>query len=306
MDQPALLRCHSPLLRLACPGCGNVLVPAPGGLRCTACGAAVPELDDVLRCAPPGRTEGTPGYDPHFFPGLDAIEERHFWFRVRRRLIRERLGRFVPDLAQRALFDIGCGTGALLAFLERAGVPVAGGCDAYEEGLRLARGRVRAPLLLVSEDQPPPLAEGQSLLGMFDVLEHIDDDRATLAWLASRLGPRGVLVLTVPAHPFLFDENDRLARHRRRYTRGELLGKLDAAGLRPLTVEHFMAGMMLPRLAGRLAGFAMHTQPDKLSPLSVIPVVNEVAYAALELERLLTLRLRPPFGTSLLAIAEKG
>ena len=305
MDQPAPLRCHSPLLRLACPACGSVLAAAPDGLRCTACGAALPERDEILRCAPPGRTEAAPGYDPHFFPGLDQVEERHFWFRVRRRLIRERLGRFVPDLAQRALFDIGCGTGALLAFLERTGVPVAGGCDAYEEGLRLARGRVQAPLLLVSEDQPPPLAEGQSLLGMFDVLEHIDDDRATLAWLASRLGPHGVLVLTVPAHPFLFDENDRLARHRRRYTRGELLEKLVAAGLRPLTVEHFIARMMPPRLAGQLAGFAIHKQPDKLSPLSVIPVVNEVAYAVLELERLLTLRARPPFGTSLLAIAER-
>ncbi len=117
---------------------------------------------------------------------------------------------------------------------------------------------------------------------MFDVLEHIDDDRATLRWLASVLAPGGVLVLTVPAHPFLFDDNDRLAHHRRRYTRRELLDKLREAGLQPVRVEHFMAAMVLPRVLSRLVGFALHKQPDRLSPLSVIPVVNGVAYGLLE------------------------
>jgi SAM-dependent methyltransferase len=302
-QQPASLRCHAPQLRLACPVCGAGLAPAAEGLRCPACAATLVERDGILACSASGVHGGRPGFDPHFFPGLAQVEERHFWFRARRRLIRERLARWVPDLGQRALFDIGCGTGALLAFLERAGVPLAGACDAYAEGLRLARARVRAPLLLVSEDQLPPLAAGQSLLALFDVLEHIDDDRAALAWLASVLAPGGVLVLTVPAHPFLFDENDRVACHRRRYTRPELLGKLRQAGLEPLRVEHFMAALVLPRVASRLAGFGLHKQAGKLSPLSVIPVVNELAYGVLELERRLTRWLRAPFGTSLLAIA---
>lgn len=301
--EPARLRCHSPLLRLACPACGAALEPAVDGLRCPACGSYLVEREGILACAPASRLEAAPGYDPHFFPGIDQVEQRHFWFRVRRRLIRERLERHVPDLAQRALFDIGCGTGALVAFLERTGVRVAGACDAYREGLLLARARVSAPLLLVSESQPPPLAVGQSLVGMFDVLEHVDDDRAMLRWLASVLAPGGVLALTVPAHPFLFDDNDRLAHHRRRYARWELLDKLEQAGFEALRVEHFMAAMVLPRILGRLVGFGLHHRPGELSALSVIPVVNDVAYGLLELERRLTRRLRAPFGTSLLAIA---
>lgn len=303
--QPASLRCHSPRLRLACRRCATGLAPSDEGLRCPACGLSLVEREGILACLPPGASGGRSGFDPHFFPGLDQIEERHFWFRARRLLIRERLQRWVPDLAQRALFDIGCGTGALVAFLERTGVTVAGACDAYAEGLRLARARVRAPLLLAAEDQLPPLAAGQSLIALFDVLEHIDDDRATLAWLASVLAPGGVLALTVPAHPFLFDENDRAACHRRRYTRPELLEKLREAGLRPLRVEHCMAALVVPRVVSRLAGFQLHKQPGRLSPLSVIPVANELAYATLELERWLTRWLRAPFGTSLLAIAAK-
>lgn len=77
------------------------------------------------------------------------------------------------------------------------------------------------------------------------------------------------------------------------------------AGLRPLRVEHFMAALVLPRVASRLAGFGLHQQAGKLSPLSVIPVVNELACATLELERWPTRGLRAPFGTSLLAIAVK-
>ena len=303
MTAAAPLRCHSPRLRLACPGCGAGLTPAAEGLRCPACASTLVERDEILGCVTAGAAEARPGYDPHFFPGIDQVEERHFWFRVRRRLIRERLERWVPDLGQRALFDVGCGTGALVAFLERTGVTVAGACDAFEQALRLARTRVSAPLLLVSESQPPPLAAGQSLVAMFDVLEHIDDDRATLRWLASVLAPGGVLVLTVPAHPFLFDDNDRLAHHRRRYTRRELLDKLREAGFAPLRVEHFMAAMVLPRILGRVAGFGLHKRPGEVSALSVIPVVNDVAYGLLELERRLTRWLRAPFGTSLLAIA---
>jgi len=307
--QPALhpgsLRCHSPRLRLACRRCATGLTPSDEGLRCPACGLSLVEREGILACLPQGAVGGRPGFDPHFFPGLDQIEERHFWFRARRLLIRERLQRWVPDLPQRALFDIGCGTGALVAFLERTGVTVAGACDAYAEGLRLARGRVGAPLLLAAEDQLPPLAAGQSLIALFDVLEHIDDDRATLAWLTSVLAPGGVLFLTVPAHPFLFDENDRVACHRRRYTRPELFEKLREAGLEPVRVEHFMALMVLPRILARMAGFGLHKRPGELSPLSVIPVVNDVACALLELEGRLTRWLRAPFGTSLLAIAAR-
>ncbi len=301
------LRCHLPRLRLACTSCHTALEPSAGGLACPACATCWTEADGILVVATGGDTaRGTAlGYDPRFFPGIEEIEERHFWFRVRRRLLLDRLRRDVPDLPDRALFDIGCGTGGLLAFLERGGVTVAGACDVHLDALERARRRLTVPLLLLSGPHPPPLAEGQSLISMFDVLEHIDDDRGTLAWLASVLAPGGVLVLTVPAHPSLYDWRDRLYHHRRRYRRRELAGKLREAGFELRRLEHFMACLVLPKLAGRLVSRGSRAAAGALPSFAIVPVVNGVAHLLLEAERRLTARFRPPFGTSLLAVATR-
>lgn len=278
---------------------------APKGLACPRCRADYEEREGVLSLVAGTGPPGAPGYDPHFFPGLEQIEERHFWFLVRRRLIRQRLWRHVPDLKSRALFDIGSGTGSLLAYLERGGVPLAGACDAYPQALEGARRRVQAPLILIAEGQRPPLAGGQTLISMFDVLEHLDDDAGTLDWLASVLAPGGVLVLTVPAHPFLYDEKDRLSQHRRRYTRAGLRALLLAAGFRLRALEHFMALMVLPRLLGRLLPIGTRRDAGGPATLAVVPGLNGLMHALLETERRLTWLGRPPFGTSLLAIAER-
>ena len=233
-------------LELVCPRCGATLVVDEGGRRCSQCGRFFPERDGVLRLA--SAPEGAAGYDPHFFRTLHLVEDRHFWFRTRRATILDALKAAVPDWRTRPLFDVGCGTGGLLAYLGRRGVPIAGACDVYGEALATARGRLDAPLLLVDDGAPPPLGGGQAMIGMFDVLEHIEDDAAVLRWVYSVLAPGGILFLTVPAHPFLFGEMDRLARHFRRYRRRELRARLEAAGLEALRVTHFM-GALVPVLA---------------------------------------------------------
>ena len=229
-------------LPLVCPSCRAPIRAGPAGASCAACGASFPMRDGILDLRA-GRV-GAPGFDPHYFPTLAAVEREHYWFKTRREVVRDVLRDAVPDVAGRALFDIGCGSGGLLSFLGESGVPLAGACDVYAESLALVRRRVEAPLLLVDEGRFPPLGPGFTLLSLFDVLEHIDDDRGTLGHLIEILAPGGVLVLTVPAHPFLFGEMDEIAHHRRRYTRRELGDKLRGAGFRVLRLSHFMAPLV--------------------------------------------------------------
>ena len=212
----------------------------------------------------------------------------------------------MPDLASRPLYDVGCGPGGLLAYLSSRGVPIAGACDAYVEGLVLARRRLDVPFAHVDGDGPPPLAPGQKMIGMFDVLEHLDDDLGMLRWVAGVLEPGGVLVATVPAHPFLFDEADVLAFHRRRYRRRELGDRLRRAGFEVRLLTHFMAPLVpmlvVSRALGRLLkgrSFATHRR----SELGVVPVLNPLLRAVLAVERQALRVVRPPFGTSLLAVA---
>ena len=63
-----------------------------------------------------------------------------------------------------------------------------------------------------------------------EVLEHIEDDGKALAEVHRVLRPRGVLALSVPAHPSLYGPSDVWAGHVRRYTRPELLETCGAAG----------------------------------------------------------------------------
>jgi SAM-dependent methyltransferase len=229
---------------------------------------------------------------------------------VRREVILDALLRVVPDARRRPLFDIGCGSGGLLAFLAEAGIPVAGACDAYVEGLQLARQRIDLRFLLVDEGRHPPLGTGQPMIAMFDVLEHIDDDQGTLDWVASVLEPGGFLVLTVPAHPFLFDEMDELAHHRRRYRKHELRAKLERAGLQTRFLGHFMATLVptlvvLRWLGRRLRGGRQAVSKRRTAELSVVPLLNGLMRTLLRLERYWLRRLPLPFGTSLLAIASR-
>ena len=294
-------------LPLACPACGDgALIAQESGALCSFCGHAFDERRGILHLVTGRR--GAPSYRPHELPRFAAVEETHFWFLARREAILAALRRLVPDLASRPLLDLGCGTGALATFLERSGVPLALGCDAHLEGLAIARERTRAPLALVDEGWLPPLRAGQRLIGLFDVLEHIDDDQSVLEALFRSLAPGGVLVITVPAHPFLFDEMDELAHHRRRYTRLGLEQKLRLVGFELRLITHFMATLVpllvVARALGRaLTGPTRTAERRRWQELRVIPMLNGLLLALLRAERWLARGRSLRFGTSLLAIA---
>jgi SAM-dependent methyltransferase len=292
---------------LVCPRCRAGVAPSMTGACCPECAAEYKLERGVLHLVE-GRA-GAPGFDPHYFSTLGEVEERHFWFRARRRVILDALRRTLPDLEDRGLFDIGCGSGGLLAFLGQNGVRVAGACDAYLESLEMVRERTAAPLVLVDEGRLPPLGPGHTLLSLFDVLEHLDDDVATLRFLHSVLHPGGALVLTVPAHPFLFDEMDVLAHHRRRYRLPEVREKLERSGFEIRASFHFMAPLVPLLVLGRTLGSLLGRGKAKAAgrratELSVIPGFNEALALPLAIERRWLARgFALPFGSSILAVA---
>jgi SAM-dependent methyltransferase len=293
---------------VVCPRCGGTLAPSAEQAACGACGARYPARDGGLDL----RTGslGEPGYDPHYYETLARIEREHFWFVARRERILWALRRFIPDLVSRPLFDVGSGSGGLLRFLKHAGLPIAVACDAYPRSLQLVREGVGVPTVLVDEGRPIPFGRGLRLVGMFDVLEHVDDDTGLLASIRSALEPGGYLALTVPAHPALFDDMDRLAHHRRRYSRTVLRRCLEGAGFEARTVAFFMAPLVPLLLASRVAGRVFlgrrHEQWRRSRlDLAIVPGLNAVLLALLRAEGRLWRWLRPPFGTSLLAIGRR-
>ena len=259
-------------------------------------------------------TEDRPAsYDPAYFSELARLEDRHFWFRARNRLIEGLVRRIVRPLppGYRAL-EVGCGNGNVLRRLERAcphGVTI--GMDFFREGLQFARQRTGCPLVQ-GDARHSPFARGFHLIGMFDVLEHLPEDVQALKDVCGLLEPGGVLLLTVPAGRALWSYFDEASRHFRRYERLELGEKIAEAGLELERVSYFMSGIypllwMTRRFAQRGRG-AREQDPGLLArrELAIVPVVNEVLSLALTLEALWVSRGHGlPWGASLLAVARR-
>lgn len=170
-------------------------------------------------------------------PLFGLVAPREGWvpplrYLLRRARVLSILGRVAPT----ELLEAGCGAGTLLADLSLRGF----GCTGLEPSLRAAR--LARKLASVSGANyriaSAPGAEWQSSFGVvcaFDVLEHIQDDRAALAQWCEWLRAGGKLLLSVPAHSRRWGPGDVWAGHYRRYDRELLLKLVLSQGLR---VEH--------------------------------------------------------------------
>jgi SAM-dependent methyltransferase len=181
-------------------------------------------------------------YDPTFFEHLFGVEDRHFWFRSRNRIIAALVKRLTAGHAETyRVLEVGCGTGNVLRTLEQVcpqGSVI--GMDLFAEGLKYAQKR--APFVLVQADMhQPPFTNQFDVIGLFDVLEHLPDDRQVLNDLRGMLRADGILLLTVPAHRSLWSYFDEASHHCRRYEPSELRGKLVQAGY---TIEYLSQYMM--------------------------------------------------------------
>lgn len=154
------------------------------------------------------------------------VEDQSFWFRHRNRVILDAVQRWPSD---GAVFDIGGGNGFVSRGLVDGGVPAVvvepgpvGAANAVARGL--------APVICATLEDAGFLAASLPAAGLFDVLEHLPDDRAVLAQLATLIRPGGRLYLTVPAFNWLWSDDDDLAGHHRRYTRRSLRAVVRSAG----------------------------------------------------------------------------
>jgi 2-polyprenyl-3-methyl-5-hydroxy-6-metoxy-1,4-benzoquinol methylase len=151
-----------------------------------------------------------------------------------------------PWLGRRVL-EVGCGIGTYTAAMaagprkivamdmERAFVEEAARRLARLPNVRLMCGDATAA------DIPRPNGEAFDTVVLFDVLEHIEDDAALLARLGAQLGPRGHLVLKVPAMPSLYSPLDQAIGHWRRYDKAGLTQVISGAGLETVRIWSFNA-----------------------------------------------------------------
>ncbi len=300
-----------------CPACeapdeiavGDALWPA--GWVCPACGSPVATAGGITQLA--GELDGTQtGFDPIVHTLLASVEQGHFWFEERNALISWLLQRYCRH-AQRVL-EIGCGTGFVLETIrETLREPWIAGSELHSEGLAIARARHGNAVELIQMDaRHIGLRGAVDVVGAFDVLEHIPEDDVVLAEVAQALRPHGLLILSVPQHPWLWSESDDLAHHVRRYKRGEVEEKLRRQGFEILFSDSFVS-LLLPlmvvsRVTQRLrkSSTPMSNQEALDREFRLPPSTNAVLRRVLKFEHVLRrIGFRYPVGGSRVIVARR-
>ena len=231
---------------------------------------------------------------------MAELDQRHWWYRARRKVLAALIRRIVAPPRDAAILEIGCGTGHNLAMLGEFGKVDALELD--EEARSVAEGRLGRQVMSSPLPELSQVAvKHYDLIGAFDVIEHIDDDRAALASIASRLKPGGRLVMTVPAHQWMWSAHDVVNHHKRRYSKAALRRLIEESPLRLKAIGYFNS-LLFPvavaeRMSSKLRG---KDDADLKLPLAPLNEALEKTFAA---ERHLIGRLPLPPGLSLFAVA---
>ncbi len=236
-----------------------------------------------------------------------AVEDTSFWFRHRNNCILEVMKNLPPATP---FFDVGGGNGYVAKALQDAGLEVVL-VEPGSTGALNARRRGVQHVIRASLEDAGFLPGVLPSVGLFDVLEHVEDDRAFIRAIRNYLRPGGMVYLTVPAFEWLWSYEDASAGHYRRYTRRSLSRVLTEAGLQVEFVTCFFTILPLPvlfcrSLPYRLGLLRAPSTPDAVPKDHQIrnPLGGRVLNFLLqrELERIKA-RGETSFGGSCLAVA---
>ena len=240
----------------------------------------------------------------HHYPILYQVEDTHWWYVGRRRIIRslvEKICAALNDPNPRIL-DVGCGTGANLKMLADYGN--AEGVDISPQAVEFCRERGLDSVKLGAAEQLPYENDSLELVTALDVIEHLDDDVAGLREMRRVLRRDGRVLLFVPAFMFLWGVQDDVSNHRRRYTLPSLLKAVEEAGFAVEWASYANISFFLPVLAVRsvMRWLGLRAATEYGINISLMNGPFSSLFAA---ERFVFKRGRIPFGVSAVCIARR-
>ena len=234
------------------------------------------------------------------YEAMAEHDERHWWYRARRRVVAELIRRKVPLPKDAKLLEIGCGTGHNLPMLGEFGQVEALEVDPIARGMaekRLGRTVLSSPL---------PALEGvpddtYDMVAALDVVEHIPDDKAALEGISRVLKPGGKLLMTVPAHQWMWSAHDVVNHHQRRYSKRDFKRLVNESPLKLESIGYLNSLLFPLAMAQRLASKLTGNEDANLAPPA--EPINQVLERVFALERRVIGRIPLPPGLSLFAVA---
>jgi len=238
----------------------------------------------------------------HHYPILYQVEDTHWWYVGRRRIIQALVEKISTTLKTRRILDVGCGTGANLKMLAAYGK--AEGVDISPQAVDFCHERGLDSVKLGAIEQLPYESDSFELVTALDVIEHLDDDIAGLREMRRVLCRDGRLLVFVPAFMFLWGVQDDVSNHRRRYTLPRLLKAVEEAGFSVEWSSYANISFFLPVLVVRSVMRWLGLRADTEYGIN-ISLMNGPFSSLFAAERLVFKHGRLPFGVSAVCIARR-
>jgi SAM-dependent methyltransferase len=255
--------------------------------------------------------------EAEFAGRYSSLEDWHWWFRGRREVLAELLARGLDHgpvrQGSRRIVSVGSGPPQsvtwLLRFVGSRGTVTgldsdpSGALRTLMESGRLGHDIPGLQFVLGAIESLPFKRMSCDVVAALDVLEHLDDDVTALRNAAELVAPGGLLLVTVPACPALWGNQDEISHHRRRYTAKSLKAAFRAAGLEPTFVSYFNT-ILFPAIAAirlwrRLLGSVENRSDFELAQPGGF---NDLLAGLFGFEARLLKWAALPFGVSLVAV----
>jgi len=242
-------------------------------------------------------------YESKDLESLYIAESTHFWFSCRRDKISEFFTQEVSKDAR--ILEIGGGTGYVAENLTKLGYTVEM-ADIHSNGLSFAKKR-GIKTLYQFDLYSPPFLEEFDVICLFDVLEHLNDELEAIKCIKTMLKPGGLIILTVPAHQWLWSRDDAIAGHAKRYTIKLLKEVFDKSNLISGKKRYFFKSILpllfLRRLLNKDTGLPV--KQSESFDMGISPTLNYLLRILTKMEFLIDDFLPNIAGGSILAVAQK-
>jgi SAM-dependent methyltransferase len=242
----------------------------------------------------------------HTYAIMDEVEGSHWWFVGRRAILESFLKNIcsrlqTPD-SRLSILDVGCGTGANLEMLSQFGE--AEGVDVSDDALEFCRRKGLKASKGLAETLPYE-DETFDITTALDVIEHLDDDVSGLREMYRVTKRGGYSLIFVPAFMWLWGVQDDISNHRIRYTKRQIVERLEKAGYEIERATYANLTFFGPILAGRTLMRLTGIKPESENNVN-ISALNGVFGKLFAAERFWLRRSGFPFGVSLVVVARRS
>ena len=290
---------------IICPKCNApILLSHSSRINCE-CGAHFDEQGGILLFA--GDYEEF--FADHTKESVSILEKsatEHFWLLERKRWVMRAVTRYLGISDQ--FLDVGVGGCDIAIGLRDKGIDVTL-ADIQKESLEIG-AKLGFEHLFQFNLYEPVFKDHFQGVGVFDVLEHLDDDALAIKNLLQMISPGGFVFATVPAFNFLWNNRDNMEMHKRRYSRRQFVDLFQSQGADVVSCTYifsFIFPLLLIRaMQSWLAPRTEFSEADQLQQFSIGSMVNKALKLATKVERKIFRQRSLPFGGSLLLIARRG